>query len=67
VSCQREGEAHRRIEVRARDVPDGIDHGHDHEPERERDADLAERARVGVHHDRARPGEDERKGPDRLR
>ena len=33
---------HRRVEVRAGDVPDRVDHDHDHQPEADRDADVAE-------------------------
>ena len=43
VAGEREREGDGRVEVRAGDVPDGVDHRHDHEPERDRDADVAER------------------------
>ena len=66
VPRQCERERHGRVEMGARDVSDGIDHGHDHEPERDRHADVAERARLLVDHDRAAAGEDERERPDRL-
>ena len=66
VARDREPECDGRIEVRARDVTDGVDHGHDHEPEAERDPDLAELARSRVDHDRAAAGEHEREDADRL-
>ena len=55
-----------RVEVRPGDVPDRVDHRHDHEPEADRDADVAEPLRLGVDHDRAAAGEDERERADRL-
>ena len=54
VARERERERHSRVEVRAGDVADGVDHDHDHEAEADRDADVAERARLRVDHDRAR-------------
>ncbi len=66
VAREDEGEGDGRIEVRAGDVPDGVDHRHDHEPERERHPDVSELVRLGVDHDRARAGKDECKGADRL-
>src|SRR5581483_9800508 len=54
------------VEVRAGDVPDGVDHRHDHEPERDRNAHVSERVRLRVDHHRAGSGEDEREGADRL-
>ncbi len=55
-----------RVEVRAGDVADGVDHRHDHEAEGDRNADVAEGVRLGVDHDRARAREDERERADRL-
>ena len=62
MAGEREGEADGRVEVRAGDVPDRVDHGHDHEAEGERDPDLSERLGLGVDHDRACAGEDEGEG-----
>ena len=66
VAREHEGEGHGRVEVRARDVTDRVDHRHDHEPERDRDADVAELAGLRVDHDRAAAGEDQRERADRL-
>ena len=49
----------RRVEVRAGDMADRVDHRHDHEPEGDRDAEAAERVRLRVDHDRAAAREDE--------
>jgi hypothetical protein len=66
VPAEREGEGDGGVEVRAGDVPDGVDHRHDHEPEREGDTDVAERTCFRVDHDRAAAGEDERERADEL-
>ena len=66
VPAEREGEGDRRVEVGAGDVPDRVDHRHDHEAEGDRDADVAELVCLGVDHDRAATGEDERERADEL-
>ena len=66
VTSERERKRHCWIQVRARDVSDGIDHRHDHEPESERDAHVSETAVLGVDHDGARTEEDESECSDRL-
>ena len=66
MTADREREGDCRIEVCSGDVPDRVDHHHDHEPEAERHAKMSELVRLGVHHDRAAAGEDERKGSDEL-
>ena len=47
-------------------MPDRIDHHHDHEAETDGHSDVPERLRLGVDHDRATAGEDERKRADEL-
>ena len=66
VPGEREGERDGGVEVGAGDVADRVDHHHDHEAERDRDADVPELVRLGVDHDRAAAGEDERERADRL-
>ena len=66
MAAERKHEADRGVEVRAGDVPDRVDHRHDHEAEGDRDAYVAERAGLGVDHDRAAAGEHERKRADEL-
>ena len=66
MAGKREREADGRVEVRAGDVPDGVDHRHDHEPERQGDADVTEGAGLLVNHDRPAAGEDQRERADRL-
>ena len=67
VAGEREREADGRVEVGAGDVADRVDHGHDHKAEGDRDPDLAEGALgLGVDHDGAATGEDQREGADRL-
>ena len=57
---QRERNRHRGVDVRAGEMPGGVDHRHDHEAEGENDALDAERAVVlGVRDDRAAAREDE--------
>jgi hypothetical protein len=46
--------------------PDRVDHDHDHQAEAEGDAEVSERACLGVDHDRAAPREDERERADEL-
>jgi hypothetical protein len=66
VAGEREGEADGRVEVRAGDVPDRVDHGHDYQAEGEGDPDVSERLGLGVDHDRPGAGEDEGEGPYRF-
>src|SRR5581483_305532 len=56
--CEREGD--RGVEVGAADVADSVDPEHDYQTEGEGDADVAELVGLGVDHDRAAAGEDER-------
>jgi hypothetical protein len=63
---QSEGNADGRVEMGARDAAGGVDHRHDHESEGQRDPDLSESAGLGVDHDRAAAGEDERERADGL-
>ncbi len=63
---QRERHADGRVQVRAGEMPDRVDHRHDHEAERECNAEMSECARVRVDHDRAGSDENERERPDRL-
>ncbi len=61
-----EGERDGGVEVRAGDVPDGVDHRHDHEAEGDRDTDVPKGVRLRIDHDRAGACEDEREGADGL-
>jgi hypothetical protein len=47
----RQGQGHRRVEVRPGDVPEGCDHHHDDEAEARGDASVAQGTRRVVHHD----------------
>ena len=60
-------ESHRRVDVRAGDVRERVDHRHHHETEGERDTDVPESSSLGVDHDRAAAEEHERKRPEGLR
>ena len=66
MARERESEAYGGVEVGTGDVPDGVDHDHDHEPEADGDANMAKNACLGIDHDRAAAGENEREGSDRL-
>jgi hypothetical protein len=66
VPGQHEGDRHRRVDVRTREVTGRVDHDHDHEAEHDRHAEHAEGTVVaGIGHDRAtaREDEDERRQP----
>ena len=66
MARKRKRERNGGIEVRTRDVTDGVDHHHDHKSEDDCDSDMAERVRLVVDHDRAGAGKHECKRPDQL-
>ena len=64
-----EPDRHRRVDVAARDRPDGVDHRHDGEPEGQRDRQDAEREGRREAADRDRPAaeKDETRRAEKLR
>ena len=54
--------------MRARDIPEGVDHRQHDQTKSERDSDMSDASTTDViDHDCSSPGEDEGKGPEEFR
>ena len=66
MARENEAERHRGVEVRAGDMPDGVNAGKDHEAECDRYPDVSERVSLRIDHYGARAREHEHERPDYL-